>query len=206
MRDSDLTDTLLAAQQAMSIDPLVKLHLTDGVDSYDYTRDRILDIDNPEGPWSQTAKVVLDNGDKALNAINLKGFEGFISTGAITPAGEEYSDGPFLRVIAQRFDSSEGGEHQLTCELSLIGRPNLLSLDRASRNYIPDEDDTKSVKTLINEVIGASSCYSHCKAYDVVWEDGYDNLADTYLQTHSESTRIILGSLFSKDCLTAQRM
>ncbi len=151
---------------------LVKIHLTDGVDIYSYTKELILDIKDPEEPWSQTAEVVLDNGDGAFTDLDLKGFYGFISKGAVTPAGEEYDDGPLLWVIAQRFNSSEQGDHQLTCELSLIGIPNWLALDKASRNYIPDEDDTKTIKTLLTEIMGGTlGCFSHCKAWEVVFDD-----------------------------------
>jgi len=43
------------------------------------------------------------------------------------------------------------------------------------------EGSNDTVKTLVNAIAGATlTCFSHCKAYEVVWEDGYDALADTY--------------------------
>jgi hypothetical protein len=132
---------------------------------------------------------VLDNSDKALNDIDLKGFKGVISYGAITSAGEEYSACAPLWVIPQRFNSSPG---KLDCVLSLVGIPNLMAEDKASESYMPDEKDTKSVKTLINQIVGATlACYSHCQAYEVVWEAGYDSLADTYKP--KDSFRIYVG-------------
>jgi hypothetical protein len=52
--------------------------------------------------------------------------------------------------------------------------------DKASAAYTQASDDTKTVKTLINEIIGASlACFSHCTAYQVVW-DSEDSLVNTY--------------------------
>ncbi|GAH09962.1 unnamed protein product, partial [marine sediment metagenome] len=103
--------------------------------------------------------------------------------------GEEYDACAPLWVIAQTFNSSPG---KLDCTLSLIGIPNLIAEDKANASYIPDSDDTKSVKTLINAIIAKTlACYSHCAAYAVEWEDGYDNLADTYKP--KDSFRIYVG-------------
>ncbi|GAJ05565.1 unnamed protein product, partial [marine sediment metagenome] len=191
MRDSDLTDTLKAAQEAKTIDVLVKIVLTHGEDNYTYERDRILERNHPEGPWSQTAKVLLDNSKGVLTDLPLQGFQAVISYGAVTPNGEEYSACAPLWVIAPRFDSSPG---KLTCELSLIGIPDWLAKDKASRNYFPDEDDTKTIKTLLTEIMGATlGCFSHCKSYDVVFDDeGEDFFALSLLNTYKpkDSLRI----------------
>ncbi|MBA7476034.1 hypothetical protein ES707_11409 [subsurface metagenome] len=173
----DLSDTLKNAQQAMTIDALVKIVLTHGESSYTYERDRILSKHHPEGPWSQTARIVLHNRDSALTALDFKGFKGVISDGAIGDAGEEYSACAPLWVVAQKFGSYQG---ELECTLSLIGIPDLLAEDKASRNYNPDKDDTKTIETLLIEVLEASlGCFSHCKAYEVVI-DSRDSLINTY--------------------------
>lgn len=184
-----LSPTLEAAQEAETIDPLVKIVLTHGASSYTYTRDHILDRNHPEEPYSQKATVILDNSDGALTALALQGYKGVLSYGAITSIGEEYSATAPLWVISHRFNSSPG---TLDCVLSLIGIMNLMAEDKASASYMPDEDDTKSVKTLINEIVGATlACFSHCVAYEVVWESGYDTLADTYQP--KDSYRIYVG-------------
>jgi len=174
----ELPPELKAAQEAMVIDPLVKIVLTHGASSYTYDRDRILDRNHPEEPYSQKATVVLDNSDGALTNLALQGYKGVISYGAITGAGEEYSACAPLWVIGQQLESSPG---KLDCTLELIGIMNLMAEDKASAKYMPDETDTKTVKTLINEILGATlACYSHCDAVQVKWETGYDTLADTY--------------------------
>lgn len=184
-----LSPTLEAAQEAMTIDALVKIVLTHGASSYTYDRDRILDRNHPEEPYSQKARVVLDNSDGALTNLALQGFKGVISYGAITSVGEEYSACAPLWVISQQLESSPG---KLDCVLSLIGIMNLMAEDKASASYMPEETDTKSVKTLINEILGATlACYSHCQAYQVIWKGGYDTLADTYKP--KDSFRIYVG-------------
>ncbi|GAJ20998.1 unnamed protein product, partial [marine sediment metagenome] len=61
-----------------------------------------------------------------------------------------------------------------------------------SRNYIPDEDDTKTIETLLIEILGASlGCFSHCKAYEVV-VDSRDSLINTYKP--KDSLRIYKGN------------
>ena len=194
----DISDTLKNAQEAKTIDVLVKIVLSHGETTYTYEKDRILSRNHPEGPWSQTAKVLLDNGDNALTDLALQGYKAVISYGAVTPAGEEYSACAPLWVIAPRFNSSLAGEFQLTCELSLMGIPNFLALDEASRNYIPDEDDTKTIKTLLTEIFTSSlGCFSHCRAYDVVFDDeGEDFFALSLLNTYKpkDSLRIYKGN------------
>jgi len=60
---------LLNAQQASSIDVRLKIELTHGTSSYTYDQTRILDINHPEEPYTQTCDIVLANADKALNSL-----------------------------------------------------------------------------------------------------------------------------------------
>jgi len=172
-----LSDKLKAAQQAASIDALSKIVLTHGATTHTYTRDRILDIDSTEEPYRQEAKVLLNNSDGVLTDLDLKGYQGVISFGAVTDDGNEYSANAPLWVRAQKLNSSPG---ILSCELSLIGIMNLLAEDRASEPYNPDEDNDDTVKTIINAILGATlDCFSHCKAWDVVW-DSEDSLINSF--------------------------
>jgi len=162
-----LSGTLEAAQKASSIDALAKIVLT-GASTYTYDRDRILDIEHSEELYTYKAEVMLDNSDGALTGLDLKGYEGVISYGAVA-SGDEYSACAPLWVIGQRLESSQG---RLVCILSLVGIPNLMAEDEASESYTPDEDDTETVKDLVNAILGATlDCYDHCQAYGVVWDD-----------------------------------
>ncbi|GAJ16411.1 unnamed protein product, partial [marine sediment metagenome] len=49
-----------------------------------------LDINHTEEPYTQRADLVLDNSDGTLTDLDLKGFKGVISYGAVGD-GEEYS-------------------------------------------------------------------------------------------------------------------
>lgn len=185
-----ISATLEAAQQAETIDALHKIVLTHGVTTYTYTREDILRINHSEEPYNQKAEVVLENSDGALDDIDFRGFKGIISSGAIGAAGEEYSARAPLWVTPQTNMWSPVAKH---CVISLIGIPNLMAEDKASAKYMPDADDTKAVKTLIDSVLGATmACFSHCTAYDVVWEAGYDTLANTYQP--KDDFRIFKGS------------
>jgi hypothetical protein len=173
-----LSSSLLAAQKKLHVKPLAKIVLTHGATTYTYTKARILDATETEDGSLQSCEVVLANGDRELTDIDLRGFKGIISFGLVTLSAEEYSDCAPMWATAQRFDSTQG---KLTCTLTLAGIIKLMNDDRASDSYIPDEDDTKSIKTLVNELIGATmACFNHCTPYEVVWDAGYDTLADTY--------------------------
>ena len=180
-----LSTTLLAAQQAGSIDALVKIVLTSGASSYTYTKPQILDITYKENGNLQSAEITLDNNDGTLTDIDLRGYKGVLSFGAITAnegSPEEYSDVAQLWVVAQRFDSI--ADKPLICTLSLVGICNLMAEDKASEVYQPDDTDVKTVKTIIQEIIGDNgvtmlSCFNHCQKYDAVF-DSEDALIDSY--------------------------
>ncbi|HUS04140.1 MAG TPA: hypothetical protein VMY79_01215 [Dehalococcoidia bacterium] len=173
-----LTDTLKAAQQAGAKNVLYKIVLTKGTTTYTYGKDRILPSEHDEAMYSHRASIVLSNHDHTLDSLDLKGFDAVISYGVVSKAGDEYSATAPLTVIDQQFDSAP---NKLTCTLELEGMPNLMAEDEASDSYVPDEDADDTVKDLVNAIVGATlDCFSLCEAYEVVWDDGYDTLADTY--------------------------
>jgi len=191
-----LSDTLTAGQKAADLIPLVKIVLTKtSEDTLTYTGTRILDLRHTEEGDRQNATVLLDNSDKVLTSPDLKGYQGIISYGVVTGTGDEYSAAAPLKVIAQPLYSTRG---KLTCELELAGYPNQLGEDRASGDYRPDEDDTKTVKTHLREIFGDSgvtllSVYNHCDSYDIVFgdEEGKSvcDLLDSYKPRDSYSVR-----------------
>ena len=186
----DLSETLKLAQQAGAINALVKLVLTLSATTYTYTKTRILNVKETGDGSLQSLEVKLDNADGELTKLDLRGYKGELSNGAVTSIGPEYSACAPMWVLAQEFDSDP---NKLECTLTLVGICNLMSTDEASEAYQPDEDDTKTVKTLVNQIAGASlACFSLCKAYEVVWDDGYDDLADTYKP--KDSFRIYVGN------------
>jgi hypothetical protein len=171
-----LSDTLLKAQKAVSVNALVKIVLTHGATSYTYTKSKILDIDETEDGNLQSCKITLDNSRGDLTELDLRGYKGVLSLGVMA-TGEEYSPLPPMWVTSQEFDSTAD---KLICLLSLVGICNQMADDKASESYIPDDTDTKTIKMLVNEIIGATlDCFSHCTAYEVVW-DSEDDLVDTY--------------------------
>lgn len=184
-----LSSTLESAQQASSLEPAIKLTLSKtGEDDVVYTETRILSISHQGEPYRQGAEVLLDNSDNVLTSLDFKGWQAVISYGLVTSAGKEYSDTAPLWVIHQQLSSAPG---KLTCELRMVGIPNMLAEDRASESYIPRIDPeteeyipagsgTKKVKTLLSAIIGATHTgFTHCHAYDVVY-DSEDDLIDSY--------------------------
>ena len=179
-----LSTTLLAEQKKGSYTPLEKIVLTlSGETTQTYKTERILDLVHIEqSPW-QSAIVLLDNSDNALTDLDLKGYQGIISHGMKTSEGEEYSATALLKVIAQQLISKDTGR-PLTCILTLAGKANLVNEDKANDSYNPDEDDTKTVKTLIREILGDTgvtliSVYDHCDSYEVEF-DSEDSLMSNY--------------------------
>jgi len=184
-----LSDTLKAAQQAGALNPLYKIVLTKQGSSYTYEKDRILPSEHDEEMYSHRAKIVLHNRDHALDDIDLRGYDAVISYGF----ADEYSATASLSVMDQQFDSDP---NNLSCTLFLEGIPNSMAEDEASESYLPEEDNEDTVKTLIDAIAGATLApFTHCHAYEVVWDTGYDSLADTYkpkdnLRIYKNSSRL----------------
>ena len=186
-----LSDSLKQAQQATSMTPLIKITLSHtGDDDVVIECDRLRKLTRIEEPYRINAKEAeFDNSDGYFTEKNLQGWKAVISWGLLTKVGEKYSATSPLRVTWQQLNSSPG---RLSCLLTMLGIPDLMDEDEASEDYIPDETDNKTIKTLINEIAGATlACFNHCQKYDVVWEDGYDTLADTYKP--KDSFRIYIG-------------
>jgi len=189
----DLSATLLAAQKAAFVDALYKIVLTKGEMTYTYEKDRILPSEHNEEMYSQLATIILDNHDGEFDDKDLKGYDAVISYGVITKAGEEYSSTPTLSVTDQQFDSDP---NKLTCTLFLEGIPDLMARDEASESYVPTKDDIKTIRQLIREIAGDMGvsllpCFSHCQRYDVIFDSGYDTLANTYKP--KDSFRVYIG-------------
>ena len=187
-----LSDTLKTAQQASSLEPKIKITLTHNATQYVYEQDRILSIRHEEEPYCHSADAVLDNSDGVLTALDLKGFKAVISYGLVTTSGNEYSDTAPLWVVHQELNSSPG---RLTCELRMVGIPNLLSQDKANAEYIPLQEDAGwewTIKTLLTKLLGATlACYNHCTPYTIVWGD-LDSVIDSYKP--KDSFRIAINS------------
>jgi len=185
----ELSSKLKKAQQAAALNPLYKIVLTKGASTYTYDRTRVLPSKHDEELYSHSAEIVLYNDDGEFNDKNLKGYDAVISYGF----AEEYSATAPISIIDQQFDSDP---NKLTCTLFLEGIPNLMAEDEASETYAPEDTDTTTVKTLVNAIAGATLApFTHCKAFEVVWDEGYDSLADSYkpkdgLRIYERSSRL----------------
>ncbi|MCK9601885.1 MAG: hypothetical protein M0R06_22765, partial [Sphaerochaeta sp.] len=146
-----LTSSLTAAQKGYSLDPLPRITLsTAGESDIVLERNRIRQIpSHEETEDSQTMQVVLDNADGTFTDLDLQGWDAVIEWGLVTSAGEEYSACAPLVVMAQTLSSDKNA---LLCYLSFVGIPNLLSEDKASKDYFHHKSDTKTVKDMITEV------------------------------------------------------
>ena len=145
-----LSATLTAGQKAKIVKALVKIRLTQGANDYTYTQTRILSLNHIEEVYSQTAEVLLDNADGTLTSIDFKGYKGVISYGITTSAGDEYSASAPLWVVGSQLISTQGG---LGVRLTLAGTPNFFGEDRAYAAYIGSDNDQKTVKDLLTELV-----------------------------------------------------
>lgn len=172
-----LPATLIKAQKQPDFDSLWKIVLTKDSDTYTYDRERI-SLAHLESDFSQVADVVINDPDNELVSIDLQGFKGVLSYGLVLPNGvESYSATAPLWVIPQQLHSLGSGTY---CRLSLVGIFNQMNADKASAAYEPDADDKDTIQALVNAIAGATlSVFSHCKAYDVVW-DSLDDIVYSY--------------------------
>lgn len=173
-----ISSTLEAAQKVANVKPLWKVVLTHNSTTHTYDKTRAQYLTQTEDEFSQHAQILLNNADGLITPLDLEGYQGIISYGVVNAKRiEEYSATAPLKVIGQQFFSMRGS---LLCVLQLVGIPNLLSMDKAQAIYEPDNTDTKTVKTLLQEVLGATNAsFSHCTAYTVVF-DSEDGLIDSF--------------------------
>jgi hypothetical protein len=178
-----LSTELLNAQKARTIDVLYKIVLTKGTVTYTYDQNRIISGAHDEDIYTQKATIILDNSDNELTSKDLKGYKCVIHYGMVTSAGNQYSAAAPLFVTGQQFNSHPG---KLTCELTMVGIPNLMDEDHANQSYVPTSDDILSAKMLIVNIIGAyMPSFNHCQYYQMIFDEGYDTLIDTYLPKDS---------------------
>uniref|UniRef100_A0A6M3KCK0 Tail protein n=1 Tax=viral metagenome TaxID=1070528 RepID=A0A6M3KCK0_9ZZZZ len=109
-----------------------------GVRKHDFTED------------SQTAEVELNNADRRFTSLNLRGLTAVISY----DRGSGYVATPTLTVVTQD-DITAGGQYHTV--LSLIGVPDLLKEDKASKEYLHARTDAKTVQDLITEVLSGTA-------------------------------------------------
>lgn len=182
-----LSTTLKNGQQAQSLEPIAFMSFTPLVPDGYYlcAQSRVVEIVHEEDGNKHRVRIVLDNSDGDLDERDFRGYRCDLFWGVKTGAGEEFVMCAPTWVITQRFGSSPG---VLDCVIETEGAFTLLAEDRAMVSYIPDETDTKTIKTLINQILGASlTCFSFCKAWEVVW-DSEDSIIDSY--TPKDSFRV----------------
>lgn len=176
----------MQSAQIKAEQPIYKLTLTKAAaTTYTYLLPdeacRLLPFRHTESPYSHRATALLDNGDGALTSIDFRGYTAVLSYGAVTTTGNEYSATAPLLCTAQQLVDNWG---RLTCELTLIGIPDLMDMDEASESYVPEKTDPKTVKTILRQIAGDTgetilTCFSHCTLYNVSF-DSEDSLIDTY--------------------------
>ena len=189
-----LSANLLAAQKLTTLDAAYRVVLTHASPpggqnaSYTYYLDahsgtRLLkQIENhTEELYLQEATVFLDNSDKSLNSIDFRGYTAVISYGAWISGAGDYSACANLYVVNQGYTDAP---NDLRIILHCKGDMWKLENDRASANVTPADDDARTVKDWIREVMGDSGVthlaeYNHCTAYDVTF-DSEDTLIDSY--------------------------
>ncbi len=107
---------------------------------------------NPQTEDSQTAEVVLANADQRFSNLNLEGLTAVISYDF--GDGNGYTAMPTLTVMSQN-DITSGGRYETV--LTLVGISDLLAEDKASKDYLHDATDTKTIKDLLTEVLDGTA-------------------------------------------------
>jgi len=194
-----LSATLLAAQKAMG-DILYKITLTkSGETTQTYgcdTTNRILDMKEWVNDWFQTVEVQIDDREGNVTSIDLKGYQGVISYGYHTSAGDEYIGQAPLTVTVQ--DLLWLGD-DLVCVLTLIGKGNQMAEDEASPINKKGTATSTTANHLVNTAGGFESGDLGKKVYnstDNTWArvsayvSGTDLALDSDIMTSGESYEI----------------
>ncbi len=170
-----ISSAVTAAQKQASLAPSYKIQLTLDANDDTYDEERILSISHTEEPFHGVATVILDNSDLLITQ-DYKGYQGIISYGI----NGTYSGGataPMI-VVGQVNHSSQG---ILTVTLTLQGLADHIAQDHASFDYTPGPGDTRTIKTLLTSVLGATlAVFGHCRAFTATF-DSEDSLIDVFL-------------------------
>jgi hypothetical protein len=159
---------------------------------------RILKVKALESPYKQTAEITLNNYDRLLFDLSLKGQRLNIAWGATTQEGDLYSTSPVMWVKQQTFYEAQG---VMQCLLKCIGIMDLLNSDTASEKYI--DDGTTALGDLVTAILTSTlDCFDHCKVYNVVVDDDLDDLwtgvylGETFVIDKNETRAHVLARLF----------
>ena len=175
---------LATEQVKMNMVPAYKVVLTKaGEDDVTFDEVSIMKMKSEEEPWSNKLKVIIDNSDKHFETNNYEGWQIKPYYGNDIPADtKRYSIGATLWCVVQDNQSSTNG---LIAELEAWGAFDIMGIEEASSAYLPEETDTKTVKTLLQEIAGATmACFNHCLAIPITF-DSEDSLVSTYMPKDS---------------------
>jgi len=119
--------------------------------------------------------------DTTLAALSLHGYLGTISYGYNDVTnGDEFSACAPLEIVGQTTDNQMMQGLFLTTFVG-AGVFDMMGYDRASAAYIPDSDDTDTVKTILTTIANATLApFTHCKAYTITF-DSEDSLIDAFI-------------------------
>lgn len=122
------------------------------VGAYQFSSDRILDLKRVLHDESDVLTVLLNNSDGYLTDLALKGQS--IVAYARDAFGSTIKRYAPFRVVSQDYYSASGA---LLCELSCVGIPNLLSVDKADDDFDNASADTNTVKSWVTAVLAGPS-------------------------------------------------
>ena len=172
-----LSGTLETAMEAAVLEPRIRITFSLAAEAdVVVEEDRILQIPlEEETSDSQTAEVICDNSDGYFTTLNLEGWNVVFEGGLVTEAGDEYSAIPPMKVLSQNMSSLPG---VLQCRFSLIGIPNRLAEDKASKDYFQHWSSTKTVKAMLTEMADGEPVTEEL-IEEQTTSDGFINLDDT---------------------------
>jgi len=190
----ELSDELLAAQESAVLEPQIRITFSDPLEVEEpviIEHDRILGIPSQEeSSDSQTIEIICYNSDGFFTDLDLQGWDAVFEWGLVTESEEspEYSAIPPMKVMSQYIPASPGN---LKCYLSLVGIPNLMAEDKASKDYFHHWSDEKTVKEMITEIADGEPVETELTEeqtdYDAEEGVGYIDLDGTILHGNGQS-------------------
>ena len=176
-----LSGTLETAMESSELEPRIKITFSlAGESDVVVEEDRILQIPSQEeASDSQTAEVICDNSDGFFTSLALQGWQAVLEWGLVA-SGDEYSAVAPMKVLSQNMSSLPG---VLQCRFSLIGIPNRLAEDKASKDYFHHWSDTKTVKDMLTEIADGEPVAVELTEQQVTYDSWIDLKAQTFAGT-----------------------
>lgn len=157
----DIDNIVIAQMYSRFANTLVKVEISKDTDSVFITQDKIIELEHTEKPYSDTAKIVVDNSTQFFYAGQINGLDVTIHYGYDTPKGEYYYATVPLKITQVTNDSVQG---ELRTTIEAKGYFDILKMESAKEPFTATSSSGLTIYDLFVHMCAATAPYVSRKA------------------------------------------